>query len=165
MKTTNKIRDKCKRIRLILTDVDGVLTDGGMYYTEKGEMMKKFNTRDGMAVELSKYDVKTIFVTRENSKIAVKRAQKVKADDVFIKVTKKESLLPIICKKYKVKLEEIAYIGDDINDLVIMKMVGFCATPNDGMGAVKSIAHYICKKNGGQGAFREFADLIILSKI
>lgn len=160
----NKIKNRCKKIKVIVTDVDGVLTDGGMYYSEKGEVMKKFNTRDGMAVELLKYNIKTIFVTREKSKTAIMRARKIKAADVFIGITEKESLLPIICKKHKVKPEEIAYIGDDVNDLAIMRLVGFCATPNDGIYSVKSIAHYICKKNGGDGVFRELADLIISSK-
>jgi len=155
----------CSKIKIILTDVDGVLTDGGMYYSDKGEVMKKFNTRDGMAIELLKHDIKTVLVSKEKSRIAIKRAQKIKASDIFIGVTKKESLLPLICKKYAVNPDEIAYIGDDINDLEIMKLVGFSATPNDGVGKVKSIADYICKKKGGDGAFREFADLIISSRV
>jgi YrbI family 3-deoxy-D-manno-octulosonate 8-phosphate phosphatase len=155
----------CAKIKIILTDVDGVLTDGGMYYSDKGEIMKKFNTRDGMAIELLKHDIKTIFVSKEKSKIAIKRASKIKASDVFIGVTKKESLLPRICKKYTVNPGEIAYIGDDVNDLEIMKLVGFSATPNDGVDKVKSIADYVCEKKGGDGAFRELADLIISSRI
>ena len=86
--TSKKISDKCKKIKLVITDVDGVLTDGGMYYSEKGELLKKFNARDGMGVELlHKILIKTVFLTSENSKIAKARAKKVKADHCYIGIT------------------------------------------------------------------------------
>ena len=152
---------KCKKIRVIISDVDGVLTDGGMYYSEKGEVLKKFNTRDGMAIKLLENGIKTILITQENSKIVKARAKKINASSVFIGISKKELLLPKICKKYKVSKSEIAYIGDDLNDHEIMKKVGFSATPSDGMPAIKLISDYICKTKGGHGAFREFCDLIL----
>ena len=158
--------NKCKKIKLIISDVDGVLTDGGMYYSEKGEELKRFNTKDGMGVELlSNKDIKTIFMTKENSKIVLRRAKKVKVSDVYINIKSKESMLPKIMKKFSIKQNEIAYIGDDINDVEIMKMIGFSACPNDSAYSVKKIVDYVCKKKGGDGAFREIVDLIISYKI
>ena len=101
MKT--ELAKKCKSIKIVLTDVDGVLTDGGMYYSKNGEVMKKFNTRDGMAVELlHKFSIKTVFLTSENSKIAKMRAKKVNADHCYINIKDKKVMLPIICKKFHV---------------------------------------------------------------
>jgi len=113
---------------------------------------------------LSKFNVKTIFLTRENSKIVKKRAQKIRIVDLYSNVLNKEKLLPKFLKNYSVKTNEIAYIGDDVNDIEIMKKVGFSATPSDGNFEVKKISDYICKNSGGNGAFREFSDLIIKSK-
>lgn len=158
----SKIQNKIKNIKLVLTDVDGVLTDGGMYYSSDGEYMKKFNTKDSMGMELLLINkIKTVFVTRENSKIVKKRVQKIKIVDLYSGVLDKKDLLPKILKKYNVKPNEIAYIGDDINDIDIMKSVGFLATPSDGNYRVKNISHYICDLKGGEGAFREFADIIL----
>ncbi len=155
---------KCKKIKLVISDIDGVLTDGGMYYNEKGEIFKKFNTRDGMASKLMSAKIKTILITQERSKIAVHRGKKMKVSDVHIGVLKKELLLPKICKKYDVSSSEILYIGDDVNDYEIMKQVGLSATPSDGMEIIKKISDYICKNKGGHGVFREIADLILKYK-
>jgi len=160
-----KIKNKLKKIKLVLTDVDGVLTDGGMYYSESGEFMKKFNTRDSMGMELLlNYNIKTVFITRENSKIVKKRIQKIRVADLYSGVLNKKQLLPEILLKYNTKLNEIAYIGDDVNDIEIMQSVGFSATPLDGNYKVKKISDYICNVDGGKGAFRELADLILKSK-
>jgi len=162
---TTIIQKKLKKIKLVLTDVDGVLTDGGMFYTKDGEFMKKFNTRDSMGMELLlKYGVKTVFITRENSEVVKKRVEKIKVADLYSGITDKKLILPEIMKKYDVKHDEIAYIGDDVNDVEIMKTIGFAATPYDGNFAVKKISHYKCKAKGGEGAFREIADLIIKLK-
>tara|TARA_Y100000741_G_scaffold219982_1_gene167649 strand:+ start:218 stop:715 length:498 start_codon:yes stop_codon:yes gene_type:complete len=162
---SKKIIQKCKLIKLVITDVDGVLTDGGMYYSEKGELLKKFNTRDGMGVELlHKASIKTIFLTGENSKIVKIRAKKVKADDCHINIKQKEKILSKICKKFNVKSSDIAYIGDDINDLKIMNLVGLTACPSDAQEKIKSISNLKCKKAGGNGVFREFVEIILNSK-
>ena len=159
-----KIKQKCKKIKLVLSDVDGVLTDGGMFYSEHGEEIKKFNTRDGMGIELlKKNDIDTIFITKENSKISKSRAKKLNVK-IFLGIQNKEKKLKDISEMYKIEPQSIAYIGDDVNDLPIMESIGFSATPNDGVSEVKKIADYICKNNGGEGAFREFADLIINNK-
>tara|TARA_Y100000310_G_scaffold183516_1_gene183660 strand:+ start:5172 stop:5687 length:516 start_codon:yes stop_codon:yes gene_type:complete len=156
---------KCKKIKIILTDVDGVLTDGGMYYTSKGDYMKKFHTRDGMGVTLlRRNNIPTIIITREKTKIVMNWAKNMKIQQLYSGIIKKEKILPEILKKYDVKKEEIAYIGDDVNDLEIMKRVGFSVTPFDGNEIVKKIADYTCKTSGGKGVFREVADLILLSK-
>ena len=158
----SKIQNKIKNIKLVLTDVDGVLTDGGMYYSSDGEYMKKFNTRDSMGMELLLNNkIKTVFVTRENSKIVKKRVQKIKTVDLYSGDLNKKELLPEILKKYNVQSNQVAYIGDDVNDIDIMKTVGFSATPSDGNHHVKKIADYICDLKGGEGAFREFADMIL----
>ena len=163
--TAKKILEKCKLIKLVITDVDGVLTDGGMYYSEKGEILKKFNAKDGMGVEiLSQYKIKTILLTRENSNIVKKRGSKIKTAATYIGILNKKSQLKKISKKFKVPFTRIAYIGDDLNDLEIMKLVGFAATPADGIKDLRKIVDYVCKNNGGHGAFREIADLLVLSR-
>ena len=160
-----KILEKLKKIRLLISDVDGVLTDGGMYYSEKGEILKKFNAKDGMGVEiLLRSKVKTVLLTRENSSIVKKRGAKIKAAATYIGTFNKELQLHKICKKFQVSPTEIAYIGDDLNDSEIMKLVGFAATPSDGIKDLRKIVDYVCRNNGGNGAFREIADLIVLSR-
>lgn len=164
MKISKSNLKKCKKIKLVLSDVDGVLTDGGMYYSELGESMKKFNTKDGMAVELlSKIGIPTIFITRENSKIVKKRAKKVKVLKVFLGIKNKEAILPKILREYEVKSEEIAYLGDDINDIQIMRKVGFSVSPKDAIKKVKLSCDYIAECKGGEGVLRELADIIISS--
>ena len=149
-------------VKLFLSDVDGTLTDGGMYYSEKGEILKKFNTKDGMGIELlHNTSIKTIFVTGENSKIVKKRAKKVNADDCYINIKQKEKIFSSICRKFNVKPSNIAYIGDDVNDLKIMKLVGLTACPSDADNQIKLISDLKCKKSGGNGVFREFANVIL----
>ena len=138
MKITKNIEKKCKKIKMVLTDVDGVLTDGGMYYSNDGEIMKKFNTRDGMGVKLlSEKKIGTIIITSENSPIVKKRGKKIKVLKTYVGISKKELLLPEICKKYSLNLQNIAYIGDDVNDLKILNNVGFSCAPNDGVEKIK----------------------------
>lgn len=163
MQTSDKKR--LKKIKLVITDVDGVLTDGGMYYSKDGEFLKKFNTRDAMGMELLlDLGIKTIMLTRENSKIVKARAKKIKVSELYSGVLNKKSLLKKILKKYNVKLDQVAYIGDDLNDLEIMKSVSFSVTPSNGIDQIKKISNYVCKLNGGDGAFRELADIIISSQ-
>ena len=133
-----------------------------MYYSEKGELLKKFNTRDGMGVELlHKASIKTIFLTGENSKIVKIRAKKVKADDCHINIKQKEKIFSEICKKFNVKPFNVAYIGDDVNDLKIMSCVGLTACPSDAQKQIKLISDLKCEKEGGKGAFREFVNVIL----
>ncbi|MGI0010665.1 MAG: KdsC family phosphatase [Nitrosopumilaceae archaeon] len=164
-KSTEKIKQKCSKIKLVLTDVDGVLTDGGRYYSKDGEVIKKFHTRDGMGVNiLLRNGIKTCILTKEKSEIVKKWAEGMNVFEVYEGVVGKELELNKICKKFGLKNTEIAYVGDDINDLELMKTVGFSATPHDGIFYAKQFADYICEACGGQGAFREVVDLIVTSK-
>lgn len=160
------LKEKAQKIKLIITDVDGVLTDTGIYYSPSGEAMKRYSIRDGMGVErLRKYaDVETIIITGENSGTVKSRAEKLKITQVYLGVKDKEALLEEIKKKNQLSSENIAYIGDDSNDYDIMKLVGLTATPADGMNFIKDISDYVCEAKGGYGAFREFAELIISLK-
>jgi YrbI family 3-deoxy-D-manno-octulosonate 8-phosphate phosphatase len=161
-----KSSKSAKNIKILLTDVDCVLTDGGMYYTSNGDVMKKFHTRDGMGVNmLRRKGIPTIIVTKEKTQMVKKWAKKMNIEYVYDGVQQKETILKIISKKYNVKNSEIGYIGDDINDIELLKIVGFSATPNDGILEAQKIVNYICKKNGGEGAFREVADIILRYRI
>lgn len=154
-----------KRIKLFLTDVDGVLTDGGMYYSEKGDELKKFNTRDGMAFELlHSAGIKTGIITSENTKIVENRAKKMKVD--YLIQGKREGgkleAAKEICEKEKISLDEVAYIGDDINCIALLKAARIKACPNDADNNVKNILGIIILSNkGGYGAVREFANYIL----
>jgi len=155
---------KCRKIRMVLTDVDGVLTDGGVYYTKEGDVMKKFHIRDGMGVTLlRRRDIPTIIVTKEKTEIVRQWASKMKIEKVYDGILQKETLIDIICQKNKIGSDEIAYIGDDINDVELLKKVGLPVVPNDATIEAKKVAHYVCKAKGGFGAFRELADLILLN--
>ena len=165
MQKNLKIKQKCKKVKLLITDVDGVLTDGGRYYSKEGEVLKKFHVRDGMGVNiLLRNNIRTVILTKEKSMITKKWAKDMNISQVYSGFTKKELALTQICKKYKVSLKEIAFIGDDVNDLEVLKKVAFSAVPNDAVIQVKKIADYICKASGGKGCFREISDLILLSK-
>ena len=163
MKKFNQIiQEKCNSIKLVISDVDGVLTDGGMYYSKDGELLKKFNTKDGMAVELLlKNGIKTVLMTRENSKIVKVRGNKIKVAFSYIGVKAKERKLEEVCKKFDVLPSEIAYVGDDVNDLEIIKKIGFSASPSDAIKEIIKNVDYVCKLKGGEGVLREVADLII----
>ena len=153
------------KIKLVITDVDGVLTDGGMYYTNKGDVMKRFFVRDGMGVTLlGKKNIPTLIITKEETEMTRQWAKKMKIAKLYEGVIQKESILDKICKNFKVKPDEIAYIGDDVNDVGLLKLVGLAVAPNDAIDEVKKICHYKCKTNSGNGAFRELADLILSKK-
>ena len=159
------IKSKCKKIKLVLTDVDGVLTDGGRYYSEKGEIVKRFHVRDGMGINiLLRNGIKTAIVTKENSKIVKKWAKEMNISKTYSGIKNKEKELEKICKFYKILPDEVAFIGDDVNDIELMKKVGFSVTPSDGILQAKKIANYICKSSGGNGALREMIDLILKEK-
>ena len=160
-----EVRKRIKKIKLIATDVDGVLTDGGMYYSSKGDVLKKFHARDGMAVSiLKKNTIPTVIITKEKNQIVKKWSSKMNIDKLFDGVKNKEEIVSKLCKSYGLSENNIAYIGDDVNDLEILKKTGFAATPKDGNLEVKKIVDYICKNRGGEGVLREICDLIISIK-
>lgn len=153
---------KLKKIKLLVTDVDGVLTDAGMYYSEDGIELKKFSTRDGMGmVLLRNAGFKLAIVTSENTKIVAMRAQKLEIDDLYQGAMNKVEALEDLLEKYSLRWDEIAYIGDDINDMPVLERVGFAVTPADGAIWNKKAAHYVTKNKGGEGCVREVCDLLL----
>jgi len=155
-------RKVLQQIRLFATDVDGVLTDAGMYYAESGDEWKKFNTRDGMGIKLlQKAGVITAIVTQERTKLVARRAEKLTIPELHQGVMDKLSLVCEMAARYGLTLSQVAYIGDDINDLETLKEVGFSATPADGMPQVAAVVDYICQKKGGEGAVREIIEMIL----
>jgi len=158
----SKINTKIKKIKLVLTDVDGVLTDGGMYYSSKGDVMKKFFVRDGMGVTLlRKHGIDTIIVTKEKNSIITQWHKKMKVKKLYDGILDKGKILNEICKKFNVKPEQVCYIGDDINDLRLLEKVGFSVVPNDGIVDAKKICDYVCTVKGGRGVLREIVDMIL----
>ena len=154
-----------RRIRLFATDVDGVLTDAGMYYSESGDEWKKFNTRDGMGIKLlQKAGILTAIITQESTKIVMRRAQKLTIPEVHQGVYDKLALLKELIVRHGLTMEQVAYIGDDVNDLQALGAVGFSASPADGMPPVLKTVRYVCKHKGGEGAVREVADLILAAR-
>ncbi len=153
---------KCKKIKLFLTDVDGVLTDAGMYYTENGDELKKFNTLDGGGLLLLKYiGIKRGILTSEKTKLVERRAEKLRLDYAFQGVQDKLSFVNNLCNDLNLKLEEIAYIGDDINDIPLLQNVGVSASvPNNFLNKSVNLS-YITKRQGGQGAVREYIEWIL----
>ena len=147
-------------IKLFVSDVDGVLTDGGMYYTEDGNEMKKFNTKDGVAFRmLHENNVKTAIITGENTNIVSNRAKKMQVDYLFQGVTDKITVLKGLCSELGISLDEVAYIGDDIGDIDCLYAVGIAACPADAISLVKEISNIIILKNiGGNGCVREFVN-------
>lgn len=152
-------------IRVFLTDVDGVLTDAGMYYTESGDEFKKFNTHDGMAFGMLRdRGIKTGMVTSETTKIVENRAKKLNVDYLYQGARDGDKLgaAKEICEKEGISLGEVAYIGDDINCIPLLRSVGIAACPANAAKEVKEIPGIIqLKTKGGDGAVREFVDLLL----
>lgn len=160
--STQKSLKPMKKIKMFLTDCDGVLTDGGMYYTENGDEIKKFNTRDGMGLSiLHKQGIITGIITSETTKIVRNRGVKLKIDEILIGVNDKLSAARKLAEKYDISLAEIAYIGDDINDITLLKNVGISACPFDAMEEVKNIVDYVSPQRGGDGVVRDFIHWIL----
>lgn len=160
------ILEKARKIRFVITDCDGVLTDNGVYFDNQGEAMKRFCIRDGMGVERLRnlHGVETGIMTGETSGSVLKRAEKLKIQHLYLGIKDKKAKLAEVLQETGFKAEEIAFIGDDTNDLEIMAEVGLAGCPGDATIFAKKAAQYICYERGGNGAFREFAELIILSK-
>ncbi len=167
-KLSNKeIRNRASKIKLLLLDVDGVLTDTGVYYSIDGEVMKRFSIRDGMGIERLRRiaDVETGIITREDTEIVAKRALKLKITELHMGILEKEKTLDEIIKRKGITAEEVAFMGDDTNDIEIMKRVGLSASPADATKFAKEVADFIVNSKGGYGAVRDFAEFIIESKI
>ncbi len=162
---SNHFKDKLAKIKLLVVDVDGVMTDGGMYFTENGDQMKKFNAKDGMAImHLTKNDFQVAIISSGFKAEAVqKRAEMLGIQHCSVSRDPKMETLKAICSDLKIGLENVAIIGDDINDLEVMKNVGFSVCPADAVHVVKSNVDIILNKKGGEGCVREFIDHYVLS--
>ena len=158
-------RRALQRIRLLATDVDGVLTDGGMYYSEFGDELKKFNTRDGMGIKLlQRAGLITALITQEETKLVARRGEKLAIPEVHQGARNKLNVMRALIVRHGLTLQEAAYIGDDINDLETLKAVGFSAAPADALPPVLNAVDYVCRKKGGEGAVREVVDLILAAQ-
>ena len=151
------------KIKLFLSDVDGVLTDGGMYYTEQGDELKKFCVYDGMGFQLlQKHGIKVGIVTKEDRKMNRRRAEKIGLDYHFHGIDQKLSLVRDLCDQLEIDLEDVAYIGDDVNDKELLEAVGTAACPSNARNAIKNIPGILkLNTSGGNGAVREFVEIIL----
>ena len=148
--------------RLIATDIDGVWTDGGMYYSETGEELKRFNTYDSAGVVFCRQlGIPVAIITGERSQAVKRRAEKLKITRCHTGVENKLAVLQGICEELGIGLREVAYIGDDLNDIAVLKMVGISACPANAPDHVKRFAGRVMSKNGGDGVFREFVEGIL----
>lgn len=154
-----------QEISLFATDVDGVLTDAGMYYSESGDEWKKFNTRDGMGIKLlQKAGIITAIVTQERTRLVARRAEKLAIPELHQGVMDKLSVIREMAARHRLSLQQVAYIGDDVNDIEALKAVGFSAAPADGLPQVLKVVDYICRQKGGEGAVRELVEMILQSR-
>jgi YrbI family 3-deoxy-D-manno-octulosonate 8-phosphate phosphatase len=148
--------------KLIITDIDGVWTDGGMYYDQISIEFKKFNTSDSAGILFCRsLGIKTAIITGENTNIVERRSKKLHIDYLFQGVTDKLSIARKLTEEIGIKLSEVAYIGDDLYDLELLRSVGFSGCPSNSPSYIKSEVHFITEKCGGEGAFREFVEKIL----
>ena len=161
----SKNRYESKRVKLFLSDVDGTLTDGGMYYSETGDELKKFNTRDGMGFQLLREaGIKTGIITSENTKIVENRAKKLKLD--YLRQSKRDggkvAAAQEICDELGITIDEVAYIGDDVNCYDLLAKCGCAFCPNDAISKITNIPNiFVLSHKGGEGVLREAADLLL----
>jgi 3-deoxy-D-manno-octulosonate 8-phosphate phosphatase (KDO 8-P phosphatase) len=158
-------RARFGRVRLLILDVDGVLTDAGMYYSERGDELKKFNTRDGHGIRLLQdAGIRTAIVTREETAIVARRAAKLRIEDVHQGILDKLPVVKALCEKHGVTADEACYVGDDLGDLEAMSFVGLPVAVRDAMRPIKRVARYVTRRRGGDGAVREVCDLILAAR-
>lgn len=153
------------KIKLVATDCDGVLTDGGMYYTEQGDIMKKFNVIDGYGFELLRQaGIKTAILTAEKNPLLQKRADKLKIDYLYTGSKDKLTLLQGLCDELGISIGESAYMGDDVFDVPAIEACGFGCAPSSAFENIQEKADYVTNRKGGEGAFREMVEIILKGK-
>lgn len=154
--------DNLKNIKMLVMDVDGTLTDGKIYYGNNGEIFKAFDVRDGYRlIKCEDYGIITAIITGKSSEIVAGRAKDLKIKEVYQGISNKIEILTMLIEKYSLSSSQVAYIGDDVNDLECMAYCGFSACPADALDEVKTQVDYVCKNIGGHGAVRELIDMII----
>ncbi|MBT0811211.1 HAD-IIIA family hydrolase [Litoribacter ruber] len=160
-----EVFDKASKIKLLVTDVDGVLTDGGVIYDDHKTEFKRFQVKDGQIVQFLKaHDIRIGVITGRNSLVVKNRCEELGFDFHFHGVKEKSLVFLSQLKALGLTLDQCAYIGDDIIDLPILKNVGFSACPNDAMSYVKDKVDFVSEFNGGDGVFREVADILLESQ-
>jgi len=160
-----EIIELLKKVKLLILDVDGVLTKGEIIYDDQGRELKIFNVKDGLGIFLlGKLGIKTILLSAKNSSVLKRRAKDMMIEEIIGGFLPKEKVLEKIKKKYKAKEEEICFMGDDLIDLELIKKVGIGVAPKDAISLVKKHAKYITINKAGEGAVREVVDLIIKAK-
>lgn len=158
----SELRSHLSQVKLLALDVDGVLTDGGLYYTESGEVLRKFNIKDGQGIKLLKQaGIEVAIITAKSASSTLQRAKDLGINHAYLGIEDKLSTLKILCEKLGILLSQVAYVGDDINDLEVLQSVGCPLTVADAMSANQDIAIYVTKLAGGQGAVREICELLI----
>lgn len=149
--------------KLIATDIDGVWTDGGMYYTESGDEFKRFNTSDSAGVQFCrKLGIPVAIITGEESMAVKRRAQKLKIDLCFTGVTDKKAVLQSLCTRLNIEFSDIAYVGDDLNDIGAIRAVGYSACPANAPVYIQQMVTQVLQRKGGEGVFREFVEGILI---
>ena len=163
---STQLQDSLVKIKLLALDVDGVLTDGGLNYTESGEVCKKFNVKDGKGIKLlMQAGINVAIISANDSAATVYRAQKLGIVNCFTGVENKLTVLENLCQKLDLSLDRVAYMGDDLNDLPVLKAVGLPLTVADAIPENRAIATYVTELAGGQGAVREVCNLLLNSMI
>jgi len=154
--------EKAKKIKLLLLDVDGVLTDGRIVYDSKGRDSKFFNVHDGLGVYVLKNaGISTVLITAKGSRTLKHRARDMRVAEIFADISPKSSVFDKILEKYNLTDQEVCFVGDDLVDLCLMKRVGFAVAVFNACTEIKNLAHYITQREGGRGAVREVAELIL----
>ncbi len=165
MKKNRRIFAKAKKVRLLMLDVDGILTDGRIYYTDNGEEIKAFNVLDGHGIVMLKdAGIKTAIISGRKSQAVKRRAEELGVKYLYQGIFDKVRVMEKIIKAEKINSENVCYIGDDVTDLALLQRVGFSATVPDGAEEVKSRVDYITTRKGGKGAVREIAEIILKAK-
>jgi len=160
-----ELKLKASKIKLLLLDVDGVLTDGRIIYDSRGRDSKFFDVHDGLGVYvLHKSGIKTVLITAKSSKTIPPRAKDMRVAEVFADIFPKSAVLEKILKKYSVGSDEVCFVGDDLVDLSIMRKVGLPVAVANAASEIKEVAGFVTKRTGGRGAVREVAELILKSQ-
>lgn len=156
------MKPNTKLPKVVFTDIDGVWTDGGMYYDQTGNEWKKFNTRDSAAILfLRQLDIPVVVITGEDTQIMRRRAEKLKLNFVYHGVKDKVAVAKSFCDAHNIAWDEAAFIGDDLLDMPLLKCVGFSGCPADAPVYVKGLSRFIGEKKGGEGVFREFVEYLL----
>lgn len=149
-------------IRLVATDIDGTLTDGGMYCLSNGETFKRFNVRDGLGVKLLRAaNIDVAFISSDSSSVIKERARSLGIQHCFTSVENKVDVVDDLCQKLQISWSQVVFLGDDLQDSAVMSRVGLPVAVADAHSLIRRRAKYVCKNKGGYGAFREFAEWIL----